>query len=1104
MTTNLNISPYYDDFSEDKNFHQILFKPGFAVQARELTQAQTIFQDQLAKFGNHVFQQGSIVIPGNSILDTAASYVKVEATYGGVAVNPALLVGKILVNATTGVRAVVRSYAVATLNDPLTLYVNYTNGGNAGVNVFGESQTLTADALGVTTVAANATGFGTLAFVNRGVYYVNGRFVTVLSQSVIVGKYSQTPTASVLLKIEENLISSDIDESLLDPAQGSYNFAAPGADRLQISLKLVSLASTVGTTTDYIELMRIEEGVLQFHSRFPKYSELERSLARRTMDESGDYVVSGFEFGIREHARSGRNDGVFVGGEVDKYVCSVAPGTAYISGFETDTIAEQRFEAYKARTASHIRVLPNVSHRPQYGQYIYVTNVKRLPDFSANELVSLYNHFSATEPSAVKVGECRVLGIDYISGDQDSNNGIYALYIYGLTMLNGATLADAVGGIRYASGSATVLKKLMVSGAQIPFTSGEIINTADNTLTATVKSGNLATGELFVYRASLTKLLPAFGHRITGVTSASSGTISSTESQVTVSTLNAALFPVPVENIATIRNASALPDIQYTVWKKLTINTNASGAGSVTITQGTINNLEQSNFLPTTATGVVAFNKFSLDGLGTTISVTTGPASTAIDIFVNVTKTNILERTKTLTQKTDSGIAPATTVVLSRADIHSLTSVFSTVDGDVTSRFVLNNGQSDYFYDMGSLSLVGAMPSGTLTIQFQYFAHSASGDYFSCDSYKNSGLGSDYLSRTPEYRTRYNSATVNLKNVLDFRKIRTDSGDMLMPNFRVSSTVQYFMPRVDIAILDKNGAINIMTGVPADNPVAKPVGPGEILLHTIEVPAYTDSISSIKVTSADNRRFTMQEINKLNNRVANLEYYSTLNALETNLVNMDIVDPSTGLNRYKTGFLVDNFENPDIISDQFSKQFAVSYDATHIQPPQEQTEVSYTIANGATNYAHTDSLITLPYNHEAYVSQPTSTRVLNINPYLVFSWEGNMTLNPSVDSWIEREDLPTIFNSLTETVIVTRVVDVPVTVIVPFGTVFVSSTPVTPIPISTVTIAGPVPIAPTPVWPPEPVATSVVTIPTPVVVPAPITALGIRGLLNRIVSARSR
>ena len=64
MTINLNRLPYFDDFNEDKNFHRILFKPGVAVQARELTQLQTILQNQIERFGDHTFENGSRVLGG--------------------------------------------------------------------------------------------------------------------------------------------------------------------------------------------------------------------------------------------------------------------------------------------------------------------------------------------------------------------------------------------------------------------------------------------------------------------------------------------------------------------------------------------------------------------------------------------------------------------------------------------------------------------------------------------------------------------------------------------------------------------------------------------------------------------------------------------------------------------------------------------------------------------------------------------------------------------------------------------------------------------------------------------------------------------------------
>ena len=62
--TDFNVSPYYDDYAEGKKFHRVLYRPGYAVQARELTTQQSILQNQLERMGDHVFEQGAMVIPG--------------------------------------------------------------------------------------------------------------------------------------------------------------------------------------------------------------------------------------------------------------------------------------------------------------------------------------------------------------------------------------------------------------------------------------------------------------------------------------------------------------------------------------------------------------------------------------------------------------------------------------------------------------------------------------------------------------------------------------------------------------------------------------------------------------------------------------------------------------------------------------------------------------------------------------------------------------------------------------------------------------------------------------------------------------------------------
>ena len=62
--TNLNVAPYYDDFESSDNFVRTLFRPGFAIQARELTQLQSALQNQNSQHGSHIFKEGAQVIPG--------------------------------------------------------------------------------------------------------------------------------------------------------------------------------------------------------------------------------------------------------------------------------------------------------------------------------------------------------------------------------------------------------------------------------------------------------------------------------------------------------------------------------------------------------------------------------------------------------------------------------------------------------------------------------------------------------------------------------------------------------------------------------------------------------------------------------------------------------------------------------------------------------------------------------------------------------------------------------------------------------------------------------------------------------------------------------
>ena len=84
---NLNVAPYYDDFDKSKNFHEVLFRPGFAVQARELTTLQSILKNQAESAGRHLFKEVAMVIPCNLTYIKNFHCVQVEIDFLGIPVS---------------------------------------------------------------------------------------------------------------------------------------------------------------------------------------------------------------------------------------------------------------------------------------------------------------------------------------------------------------------------------------------------------------------------------------------------------------------------------------------------------------------------------------------------------------------------------------------------------------------------------------------------------------------------------------------------------------------------------------------------------------------------------------------------------------------------------------------------------------------------------------------------------------------------------------------------------------------------------------------------------------------------------------------------------
>lgn len=1017
MSTNLNVAPYYDDFDETKGFQQIVFKPGYAVQARELTQMQSIIKDQIAKFGNHIFQHGSVVIPGNSFFDNQVPYIKV-ATITTV-VKDLLIAAQsnsiTVVGTTSGVRAIIKNVVDSTLTDPVTLYVGFIKG-----NAFQNSEVLQVEGTvhTFTLEAAASSGFGSIAYVNKGVYYVNGEFGLVLGQSVITQKYTTTPTCRVLLKIHSSIVSSDQDESLLDPAQGSYNFSAPGADRIKLLLELTTAQIEETISDDCFELLRLENGGLISHARNAKYSELDKTFARRTFDESGNYLVNGFDIQLLEHKKTQINGGVSATGSVDNFVARIGPGKAYVGGYETERLASTQVVLPKARSAEH-QMESQVSSKFDYGTTLYVADLKKLPLFHELEVVNFYDTSAVSGGSIVATA--KVIFTDYVDGA-----GTTTIYKLALTDLvfTGVNSYDNIGGFRAeavgGSGSTgSVVKKLAVNTVSGIFVTADVLTVAGQTATGTISYSDPAAGIMYVKKHTSGNLVPKVGDKVTGGTSSASASVIAM-SNFETNYSNTFMIPIAVRGLKTTKNIQNAHINNYKVWKTFTFATNGAGAGSYTISQGEFDNLEASAFIATTTAGVVSVQLFQIQGDGKTLSITGGPASVTISVSAVVVLQNSVPKTKTVmsgTKVIGAGLA-TNSIQLDHADIIRVQSVISG-GVDVTPNWALDNGQRDFYYQKGVLNRkFGALPSTSITINYTYFEHSVGGEFFTIDSYPTP-------EDIPSYKQQSTNITWPLRAVIDFRKKWDPTtgidGTLSAPvsGSRFETAYVKYLPRIDVIALNKDSSVSVVEGIPAENPAAPRIGTGSMGLYALIVPAQTPIVSNIRVVSLYTPGYTMQEIDNINKRINRLEKYVTATDSEQELIQKEIPDALTGLNKFKTGYLVDQFTSPLLLGHSTHPEFSVSYGATGPFRGITAGAVSYgpnVIMHNSTGIRNTNGLITLDYTERTLINQNQSTRVTNVNPFLTFSWVGNMTITPQNYTWSTTDWRSAIINDVTQVV----------------------------------------------------------------------------------------
>lgn len=904
INKDLSLAPYFDDFDQDNQYYRVLFKPGYAVQARELTQLQTMLQNQVEQFGDNIFKEGSIVKGCNFTNLDGLEFVKLTdnayLTAGGpgTLINVESYVSRVttvedpnggaeieidevyeLTGAVTGLKAEIVAAAQGNKLDVpnlKTFFINYTNTSSTGDTRFqlGEELSIikyqykrgtTSSVFAPVSIAitnlevwnkSNTPHAGKAFGIQSapGIIFQKGHFLFAESQILIVSKYDLNPTdVSVGYQIQETFIDVLADSSLYDNANGSLNENAPGADRLKLVPTLVVLQSSVADNDpNFFSLVRYQNGNAITVRDVSQYNVLGEELARRTYEESGNYILDKFKV---------TTDDLVPAGEANTQVHVIlGAGVAYVKGYRVENNAERAFEI-DAITSTE--TIANQAVSTNYGHYVDVTGVSGHVDIDRTS-VDLQNN------SGSAIGSAMVINLT------PTRAYLTNVRITG-SISDLARISDGNGYLEVGN----VIKE--VTRQPLIFKTGmrSLFQTSDTLVPVRVQQSATAVANVITLSANANEDFVCDNDDILVVASGGAyPTISSVETSNNNSQLDITLDP------------SGGP------WSGVQVYYNKRLIGST-------------------------------DGIEPYDKVVKQPY-----IRINYTQSE---------SKYSLGFP----------DVFNIISIQDSSGEDFTNSFRLNSNQKDTHYDISYIEYIQGrpVPSGQLKIQMKVFQTlSSAGEYFfTINSYPNTIESYDI----PAYISDSGQA-FNLRDCFDFRPIcdKNSSADYdanngatapiitagvgnsgttfinfgspLVPaaNQAITTDIEYYLSRVDSIVCDSYGKIRLIKGKEQANAVPPFPNREQFTIANITIPGYP-ALSAKQATQLNKRayavtakstgvqNYTMKDMHQLEKKIDAMAYYISLNQLEQETQNLAILDEN-GLSRFKNGFVVDPFNDFNI------------------------------------------------------------------------------------------------------------------------------------------------------------------------------------------------
>lgn len=1096
--TIFNINPYYDDYDPQRGFLRVLFKPGYALQAREVTQLQSILQNQLGGVADHLFKDGAR-ISGGALTIKNAYYLmfKTDTLVGGASNSLAgvsdysYLLDGYLQSGSTVAKVLHYIRPDSQSDNRLILVVDFVSGSsfeNAASVVWNQGDSEADDEIAVTIApqqlflenssdaASVSRGNCKLVSIAEGLFYVDGFFVYNEEQNFspyrVLDYTDPTPaTASpfstgkvrdlsfsgfsglnmkVGFSVNRDNVTDQEDSTLRDPAIGSYNYNAPGADRYKIVLSL-DQRDVESEDPNFVELLKFEDGRVTKKVERIAYGDIEKALAIRTYDESGSYTVNQNEIRIQE-------------GSVDNTLSlQIGSGKSYVLGHELENNHTVYLDLPKARDVDYKQAEGNTYPF----SLTYYTGVTTSTAFGET-----FGKFLGRATN----GYARVIYYN------ESNTPVFVGRYHGLIPSNNPLMGTGVGrlGRNYRmylagfSGSIGLGRSAAISTLALEYTGlcgGTLAQMATAAIsTRMVNSPTDARTLVYPIRPG-TAISDITSLRV--LTKLTSGTdIGTPEYVPTVIDGTTASYVVSKANFA--EALDGLPDSAWSFLSYPNIGGPNSSAsfGQLSFVWAGAGTSAGLAFTPNGTSAllnnIIYDNKnaiqFSMAASLFPSGFTGGTVDKPIRAIVPVVYTPSIPqdeftvptdfRYKVLTDFTytvQSSVASQDTNVnlsnsyggqrrsysIGHIDVYSITritGVSGTTRIDITDDFELDGGQRDFYYGAARIlvkeSEDGKSMYNNAPMQIEVigkrFAHNGPRcapfigkySYLHKDNpgfkYENIPLFSGQSGRIP---------TVSLANCVDFRRSNTADVQMIKPYGRAEfssegdTAIQYkhWLPRIDKVCVKENPQdgsplFYTITGEPDTAPVP-PADPDDgLVLATLTLPAYTHSADDVLVTPVDNKRYTMSDIAKIKNRVNEVEVFTKLSLSEQQVSSQSLKRIVTDPEPVKTSILVDEFYGHSIgdVSDN-SHRCSIDYERGILYPFFRTEVVDPFVPSSLNGVTLTkDGLLMLNYTEKEHISHKKFTRRLKINPSNTVNWLGFMELSKSVIPYYDQSYRPVV------------------------------------------------------------------------------------------------